>query len=109
MLPDGTLTVADAYNCRILFIRARRIVRQLGRAGACYHNPPHTFGAVNGDTPLKDGGMLVSEIPGSWIDNIAHNGRLRWAVRAPVSYPSDPQILSGGRILLAGYTTPARC
>jgi hypothetical protein len=106
VLPGGTLTVADAYNCRILFIRAHRIVRQLGRAGACYHNPPHTFGAVNGDTPLKDGGVLVSEIPGSWIDNIAHNGRLRWAVQAPVSYPSDPQILSGGRILLAGYTNP---
>ena len=106
VLPDGTLTVADAYNCRILFIRAHRIVRQLGRTGACYHHPPVAFGAVNGDTPLKDGGVLVSEIPGSWIDNIAHNGRLRWAVRAPVSYPSDPQILSGGRILLAGYTNP---
>ena len=106
VLPDGTLTVADAYNCRILFIRAHRIARQLGRTGACYHHPPYTFGAVNGDTPLKDGGTLVSEIPGSWIDNIAHNGRLRWAVRAPVSYPSDPQILPHGRILLAGYTNP---
>ena len=106
VLPDGTLTVADAYNCRILFIRAHRIVRQLGRTGACYHRPPIAFGAVNGDTPLKDGGVLVSEIPGSWIDNIAHNGRLRWAVHAPVSYPSDPQMLSGGRILLAGYTDP---
>jgi hypothetical protein len=106
VLPDGTLTVADAYNCRILFIRAHRIVRQLGRTGACYHDPPRAFGAVNGDTPLKDGGVLVSEIQGSWIDNIAHNGRLRWAVRAPVSYPSDPQMLPGGRILLADYTSP---
>ena len=106
LLPSGTLTVADAYNCRVLFIRAHRIVRQYGRTGVCVHNPPATFGAVNGDTPLKDGGMLVSEIQGSWIDNIARNGRLRWAVRAPVSYPSDPQILSGGRILLAGYTSP---
>ena len=106
VLPDGTLTVADAYNCRIVFIQAHRIVRQLGRTGACYHDPPHAFGAVNGDTPLKDGGVLVSEIPGSWIDNIAHNGRLRWAVQAPVSYPSDPQMLPGGRILLAGYTNP---
>jgi len=106
VLPDGTLTVADAYNCRILFIRAHKIVRQLGRTGACYHDPPRAFGAVNGDTPLKDGGVLVSEIQGSWIDNIAHNGRLRWAVRAPVSYPSDPQMLPGGRILLADYTNP---
>ena len=106
VLADGTLTVADAYNCRILFIRTHRIVRQLGRTGACYHDPPRAFGAVNGDTPLKDGGVLVSEIQGSWIDNIAHNGRLRWAVRAPVSYPSDPQMLPGGRILLADYTSP---
>jgi hypothetical protein len=106
VLPDGTLTVADAYNCRILFIRAHKIVRQLGRTGACYHDPPAAFGPVNGDTPLKDGGVLVSEIKGSWIDDIARNGRLRWAVRAPVGYPSDPQMLTGGRILLADYSSP---
>jgi hypothetical protein len=106
VLPDGTLTVADAYNCRILFIRNHRIVRQLGRTGVCRHDPPRTFGSVNGDTPLKDGGVLISEINGSWIDNIAHNGKLRWAVQAPVSYPSDPQLLPGGRILLADYASP---
>jgi hypothetical protein len=106
VLPDGTLTVADAYNCRILFIRAHRIVRQIGRTAVCRHNPPYTLGAVNGDTPLKDGGVLVSEIQGSWIDDFARNGRLRWAVRAPVSYPSDPQMLPGGRILLADYANP---
>ena len=106
VLPDGTLTVADAYNCRILFIRAHRIVRQIGRTGVCRHDPPRTLGAVNGDTPLRDGGVLVSEIQGAWIDNIAKNGKLRWAVRAPVSYPSDPQLLPGGRILLADYATP---
>ena len=106
VLPGGTLTVADAYNCRILFIRAHRIVRQLGRTGACYHDPPRAFGAVNGDTPLRDGGVLVSEIQGAWIDNLARSGRLRWAVRAPVSYPSDPQPLAGGRILLADYARP---
>src|SRR5690242_12530813 len=106
VLPNGTLTVADAYNCRILFIRAHRIVRQLGTTGVCTHDPPRTFGAVNGDTPLPGGGVLVSEIQGSWIDDISGSGRLRWAVRAPVSYPSDPQLLSGGRILLADYATP---
>jgi outer membrane protein assembly factor BamB len=106
VLPDGTLTVADAYNCRILFIRKRRIVRQLGTTGLCSHDPPRTFGAVNGDTPLADGGVLVSEIQGSWVDDISRTGRLRWAVQAPVSYPSDPQQLSGGRILLADYASP---
>jgi hypothetical protein len=106
VLPDGTLTVADAYNCRILFIRAHRIVRQLGSTGVCRHDPPRTFGSVNGDTPLQDGGVLVSEIQGSWVDDIGPDGRLRWAVQAPVSYPSDPQPLSGGRILLADYAKP---
>jgi hypothetical protein len=106
VLPDGTMTVADAYNCRILFIRKRRIVRQIGETGVCVHNPPRTIGAVNGDTPLADGGVLVSEINGSWIDNFSKTGKLRWSFQAPVSYPSDPQPLSGGRILLADYALP---
>jgi hypothetical protein len=105
-LPDGSFTVADAYNCRILFIRNHRIINQLGRSGHCHHNPPATLGAVNGDTPLPDGGVLVSEIDGSWIDNIGPNGQLRFAVQAPVGYPSDPQPLPGGRILLADYSNP---
>ena len=103
VLPDGTMTVADAYNCRILLIRHRRIVRQIGRTAVCVHNPPQTLGSVNGDTPLPDGGVLVSEINGSWIDDFSRTGRLRWSFHAPVSYPSDPQLLPGGRILLADY------
>ena len=106
VLPDGTVTVADAYNCRILFIRNHRIVRQIGRTGVCVHDPPRTLGAVNGDTPLPDGGVLVSEINGSWIDNFSPTGKLRWSFQAPVAYPSDPQPLSGGRILLADYASP---
>jgi hypothetical protein len=106
LLPNGTLTVADAYNCRVLFVRAHRIVRQLGTTGVCRHDPPRYLGAVNGDTPLADGGVLVSEIQGSWIDDISASGRLRWAVQAPISYPSDPQPLPGGRILLADYARP---
>jgi hypothetical protein len=106
VLAGGTLTVADAYNCRILFIRAHRIVRQFGTTGVCRHDPPRSFGAVNGDTPLGDGGVLVSEIQGSWIDDISRQGSLRWAVQAPVSYPSDPQLLGPTRILLADYANP---
>ena len=109
LLPDGLRTVADAYNCRILFISAAgRIVRQFGSAGACVHAPPRSFGPVNGGTPLRDGGILVSEIPGSWIDNIGPGGRLRFAVQAPLAYPSDPQLLSQDRILVADYTRPGQ-
>jgi hypothetical protein len=107
-LPNGSIVVADAYNCRVLWVRNHRIVRQLGRDGVCRHAPPRSFGAVNGDTPLKGGGLLVSEIPGHWVDEIGPGGGLRWAVQAPVRYPSDPQLLPGGRILLADYSDPGQ-
>ncbi len=106
VLPNGRITVADAYNCRVLVIWHRKIVRQIGQTGVCVHNPPHTITSPNGDTPLPDGGMLVSEIGGSWIDNFSKTGKLRWSFQAPVAYPSDPQPLSGGRILLADYSSP---
>jgi hypothetical protein len=107
LLRSGLVTVADAYNCRVLYISpAHRIVRHYGTTGACRHDPPQYLGPVNGGTPLADGGMLISEVDGSWVDNIGPNGRLRWAVRAPVSYPSDPQPIGHGRILLADYARP---
>jgi len=106
VLPDGTMTVADAYNCRILFVRHKRIVRQIGETHVCFHNPPATLGSVNGDTPMPGGGVLVSEINGSWIDAFSKTGKLLWDFQAPVGYPSDPQPLSGGRILLADYSKP---
>jgi hypothetical protein len=107
LLPNGLVTVADAYNCRVLFIdRVHRIVKQYGTTGICRHDPPRTLGSINGATPLADGGTLVSEINGSWVDEIGPNGKLRWAVQAPVSYPSDPQLLAPDRILLADYARP---
>lgn len=107
LLKNGLVSVADAYNCRVLFISpAHQIVSQYGTTGICRHDPPKYLGAVNGATPLADGGILVSEINGSWIDDIGPNGRLRWAVQAPVSYPSDPQLLAPNRILLADYSHP---
>lgn len=107
-LQGGSVVVADAYNCRVVWVRAHRIVRTLGQTGVCRHDPPHTFGAVNGDTPLQGGGLLVSEIPGHWVDEIGPRGRLRWAVQAPVGYPSDPQPVAGGLVLLADYSDPGQ-
>lgn len=106
MLTDGSFTVADAYNCRILFIRAHAIVRQYGTSGICRHDPPRYLGPVNGDTPMPNGGVMVSEVQGSWVDAISPEGRLMFALKAPVSYPSDPQPLPGGRILLSDYANP---
>jgi hypothetical protein len=108
-LPDGTVMVADVGNCRVLFISSGgRIERQIGTTGVCGHAPPRLLASPNGDTPLPNGGVLVTEIGGSWIDAIDPNGHVRWTVQAPVSYPSDAQPLGHGRILLADYARPGR-
>jgi hypothetical protein len=108
LLRSGLVSVADAYNCRVIFIdpRTHRIVNAYGSPSRCVHDPPRSLGSVNGATPLPDNGTLISEINGSWVDDIGPSGRLRWAVRAPVSYPSDPQLLSPNRILIADYARP---
>ena len=89
-LPSGGFTVADAYNCRILFVRAHRIIRSIGHSGDCHHDPPNALGPVNGDTPTPDGGVLISEIPGSWIDKIGPDGRLQYSFQAPVGRAPNP-------------------
>lgn len=105
-LASGDTTIADVKNCRIVQLtRTKKVRRILG--GSCVHDPPRGFASPNGDTPLPDGGLLVSEI-GGWIDRLSASGRLVWSVRSPVSYPSDAQLLPNGRILVAGFTNPGR-
>ena len=107
LLPDGTVSVADVRNCRVVFISpGHKVVRQLGTTGVCGHHPPDQLASPNGDTPLPDGGTLVTEINGSWVDDISAAGKLVWSVHAPVRYPSDAQWLGDGKILLADYSSP---
>jgi outer membrane protein assembly factor BamB len=105
-LRDGSTTVADIRNCRIVQLsRSGDVERILG--GSCVHDPPRGFASPNGDTPLPDGGLLVTEI-GGWIDRLDASGRLVWSVRSPVSYPSDAQLLPNGRILVSSFTVPGK-
>ncbi len=68
LLANGEIQVADIINCRVLWLsRRKRIVRSIGQAGNCTHAPPHALSDPNGDTPLPDGGVLVTEI-GGWGD-----------------------------------------
>ena len=108
LLPNGLFMVADIRNCRVLLVdRARKVVRELGRAGSCGHDPPQGLSSPNGATPLPDGGVLVTEI-GGWVDRISASGRLLYSVRTPTTYPSDAQLLPDGNILVAGFDTPGR-
>jgi hypothetical protein len=105
---NGNMSVADAGNCRVLIIstRTKRVVHQIGTPGQCTHRPPTSMASPNGDTPLADGNILVSEITGSWIDEYTPSGRLVWSVQLPIGYPSDPQQLGPNQYLIADYEHP---
>ncbi|HET9078310.1 MAG TPA: PQQ-binding-like beta-propeller repeat protein [Acidimicrobiales bacterium] len=107
MLNNGQITVADAKNCRILFINADMTFRSaIGHTGRCQHDIPNDVAYPNGDTPLADGNFLVSEIDGSYIDEVTQAGQVVWSVKLPIAYPSDPQQLGPDLYLVADYTKP---
>ena len=108
LLRNGEITVADAQNCRVLILdsRTKRVLRRIGSPGRCVHDPPAALGSPNGDTPVGNGDILVSEINGSWIDEVTTSGRLVWAVHLAIGYPSDPQPLGLRRYLVADYEEP---
>jgi PQQ-like domain/Kelch motif len=108
LLRNGEITVADAQNCRVLILssRTKRVLHRIGSPARCVHDPPAALGSPNGDTPLQNGDILVSEINGSWIDEVTTSGRLVWTVRLPIGYPSDPQQLGPDRYLVADYEDP---
>ena len=110
LLKSGIVTVADALNDRILFISPNGsvVVHQIGTNGVAVHNPPKSIGYPNGDTPLANGDVLVSEINGSWITEYTPSGQLVWTEQLPsVNYPSDPQQLGTDLYLMTDYDPPA--
>ncbi len=108
MLRNGSITVADAYNCRVVFIdpTTKQVIGQIGTSGVCAHNPPTSIYSPNGDTPLENGDLLVSEVTGSWVDEFTMRGKLVWSVQLPIAYPSDPQQIGPDRYLIADYASP---
>jgi hypothetical protein len=107
VLKNGDITVADADNCRILFLHpSGAVASQIGTTGNCVHQPPTSLGSPNGDTPLANGDVLISEINGSWVSEYTPLGKLVWTVKLPVGYPSDPQQLGPDLYLLSDYSHP---
>lgn len=106
-LANGNIVVADIMNCRILEIApSKQIVRMFGQTGACRDNAPTTYGDPNGDTPLPDGGMLITEIHGSRVVRLDANGNVLFDIHVPAIYPSDAQLDANGNIVLADYANP---
>jgi hypothetical protein len=107
LLPDGRVTVADAKNCRILFLKSDFTFDfAIGSKGRCRHDLPNDVGYPNGDTPLADGNFLVSEINGSYVDEVTGDGIVVWTVQLPITYPSDPQQIGPDLYLIADYAKP---
>jgi outer membrane protein assembly factor BamB len=109
LLRNGDVTVADPMNCRVLVIdpTTKAVLTQIGTTASCAHNPPSGVGSPNGDTPLADGNLLISEINGNWIDEYTTFGRLVWDCQlSSVGYVSDPQQIGPDRYLVAGYENP---
>jgi outer membrane protein assembly factor BamB len=110
VLKNGHVTVADALNDRILFIdpHGGAPLSQIGTNGVAIHRPPTGIGYPNGDTPLANGDVLVSEINGSWVTEYTPSGAMVWTVHVPgVVYPSDPQQLGPDEYLMTDYDPPA--
>ena len=104
-LANGDIVVADIENCRILEIRPNRtIARQWGRTGSCADRPPTSFARPNGDTPLPDGGLLITEITGSRVVRLSAAGKVLFDIHVPVAYPSDAQLDAHGDVVVADYS-----
>jgi outer membrane protein assembly factor BamB len=102
---------ADIKNCRLVLIppRGHAILRQFGTTGYCLHHPPASYGSPNGAFPTVDGHVLVTEINGSWVDEITSAGRLLWSVHLPgVAYPSDSNQIGPDRYLTVDWSSPGQ-
>ncbi|MGN6663518.1 MAG: Kelch repeat-containing protein [Solirubrobacterales bacterium] len=107
LVKNGNVTVADAQNCRVLVISPqKKVLREFGDPAECTHDPPRRLGSPNGDTPLANGDILVSEVNGSYIDEITPTGKLVWSLQLPIAYPSDPQQLGPDLYIVADYADP---
>lgn len=110
VLKNGLIVVADIANCRLVFLSpaSNSVTSQIGTTGRCIHDKdaPVALGSPNGDTPLPNGNILVSEIDGGWIDEFTPAGGLVWTVQLPITYPSDPQRIGPNRYMVVDYTKP---
>lgn len=109
MTRGGIIVVADIKNCRLLAIsrRTHHIIKQLGKTGTCTHAPPTLLASPNGVFPTSDGGSLITEINGDWVDIMNSHNELVRAIHPPgFTYPSDTNEVQPGRFISVDYVKP---
>jgi outer membrane protein assembly factor BamB len=109
LMPSGEIVAADIKNCRVIVVRppAHALVRQLGVTGSCTHQLGSSYGSPNGAFPLSDGGVVITEINGDWVDVLDAHGRAVLDTHPPgFSYPSDTNEVRPGLFLSVDYTNP---
>jgi len=105
-LANGNILVADIRNCRILEIAPdKSIARTRGMTHVCVDHAGSTYGNPNGDTPLPDGGLLITEITGSRVVRLAADGSVVFDIHVPVAYASDAQLDVNGNVVVADFST----
>ncbi len=105
-LENGDVVVADIRNCRIIELSPEgKIVRQYGVTRRC-GTGPGMLDSPNGDTPLPNGHILISEIGSHDIVELDQNWKKIAVYPLPISYPSDPQPMQNGDIVVANYRNP---
>jgi outer membrane protein assembly factor BamB len=106
-LANGDVVIADIFNCRVIQVSpAKEIVRQWGHTRVCRHRPGYDYNDPNGDTPLPDGGLLITEIVGSRVVRLDAAGGVVFDIHVPAVYPSDAQLDPQGNVVVADYTSP---
>lgn len=109
MLDNGRIISADIKNCRLIELKPQlhHTIGQMGTSGYCGHSPPTLFASPNGAFPLRDGGNVVTEINGDWIDVFKRSGHLLRAANPPgFTYPSDTNEIRPGVYLTVDWTQP---
>lgn len=107
-LANGDVIVADISNCRVIEIAPdKRIIHQYGEPKKCSNRPGY-LDKPNGDTPLPNGHILISNIVGRSLVELDERWQPVFTMKLPVRYPSDPQQTVAGNILISDYSNPGK-
>ncbi len=108
-LRDGRTIIADARNCRVVILSARKdFVGQIGKTGDC-GGARGSLGKLNGIALLPNGNLLVTDAGEPRVSEMDLSGNVVRIVLLPnLAQPSNATLTRGGSVLLASYATPGR-